>query len=79
MGAGNYEMFSGRDATLNLGLNSLEAGLPGPDAKSVADMSIGERCALEGWVQRYKDKYPIVARLDESAYPFSEMAPQAKL
>ena len=45
---GNYEMFAGRDATLNLGRNSLEADLPGAEKGSVESLTIEERCALEG-------------------------------
>ena len=33
---GNYAMFAGRDATLNLALNSLDGDLPGADKASVA-------------------------------------------
>ena len=36
---GNYAMFAGRDATLNLARNSLDGRLPGADKGSVEGMS----------------------------------------
>ncbi|CAE7580155.1 unnamed protein product [Symbiodinium natans] len=59
---GKYAALSGRDASRMLGKNSLEE----EDAASQQlPLNLAERAFLSAWVMSFKNKYPIVGRLQE--------------
>lgn len=61
-----YAIFAGRDATVNLGRSSLLTSTIGSEAKDVGMTAEDLEC-LCSWIAKYKQKYPIVGRIESNS------------
>ncbi|CAG9333266.1 unnamed protein product [Blepharisma stoltei] len=64
---GGYSMFAGRDASVSLAKMSFDKKLLDMTVEE-AELTEGQKESIEGWVEFYTEKYPIVGELVTSQH-----------